>query len=160
MRICEIAFIRLAHCGVNEPARKGGTTRSSHYCLVVLAALISVLLGATGAIRADKGELIAIALPGGNAGIGFDDLGFSASLHQVLVPAGRTGTLDLIDPDTKQIASIEGFAGSGTFGGGHGEGITSVDEGRGLLFVTDRTARMLDVVDSNTRSIIASTGLA
>ena len=34
---------------------------------------------------------ISVALPDGNIGIGFDDLRYSASLHQVLVPAGRTG---------------------------------------------------------------------
>jgi len=137
------------------------TTPPPRYLIVVLAALVLIVLRPRGSIcAAEKQGLIAIALPGGDAGIGFDDLGFSSSLHRVLVPAGRTGILDLIDPDTMQISSIRGFAGSSKFGGGHGEGITSVDEGRGLLFVTDRTARMLDVVDSNTRSIIASTGLA
>jgi DNA-binding beta-propeller fold protein YncE len=125
-----------------------------------LTSLILVLARASAIICAANEGLTAIALPGGKAGIGFDDLGFSASLHKVLVPAGRTGTLDLVDPDTRQISSIGGFASSGTFAGGHGESITSVDEGRGLLFVTDRTARRLDVVDPKTRSIVASTRLA
>ena len=135
------------------------TTASSLYWLIVFAAIISILLRPTGVICADKGGLVSIALPGGKAGIGFDDLGFSLSLHKVLVPGGRTGILDLIDPDTMQISGIRGFAGTGTFGGGHGEGITSVDGGRGFLFVTDRTARLLDVVDPKTRSVVTSTSL-
>ena len=161
MGIREIAFVQTVHYAVKGQWRLGTSTRLSSRCwLVLLTSLILILPRATNVISADRGGLTAIPLPGGNAGIGFDDLGFSASLHKVLVPAGRTGTLDLIDPDTRQISSIGGFAGSGTFAGGHGEGITSVDEGRGLLFVTDRTARRLDVVDPNTRSIVASVRLA
>src|SRR5947209_4634295 len=66
------------------------------------------------------------------------------------------GTLDLIDPETKHVTSIKGFAGTSDFGGGHGEGITSVDEGNGFLFVTDRTALRLDVVDPKKRAVVAS----
>jgi DNA-binding beta-propeller fold protein YncE len=128
---------------------------------VLAATVISVLLPLTASIRAaDQGGLIAIALPGGKDGIGFDDLGFSSSLQKVLVPAGRTGTLDLIDPETRQVSSIGGFASSSQFGGGHGEGITSVDEGGGFLFVTDRTTKLLHMVDPKTRSVVASTRLA
>jgi hypothetical protein len=39
-----------------------------------------------------------IQLPGGESGIGLDDLRYSRKLGRVLVPAGRTGNLDLIDP--------------------------------------------------------------
>ena len=48
-------------------------------------------------------------MPAGSAGIGFDDLRYSATLHRVLAPAGRTGTLDLIDPDTLAVTSISGL---------------------------------------------------
>jgi hypothetical protein len=96
-----------------------------------------------------------IAVPGGEKGIGFDDLGFSPSLHKVLVPAGRAGKLATIDPQTKQLDTIGGFATAESFGGGHGEGITSVDEGKGVLFVTDRTAKRLDVVDPAKKTVVA-----
>jgi DNA-binding beta-propeller fold protein YncE len=66
----------------------------------------------------------------------------------------------LIDPETRQVSSIRGFTSSSQFGGGHGEGITSVDEGRGFLFVTDRTTKLLHVVDPKTRSVVASTRVA
>src|SRR6266851_40978 len=126
------------------------------------AVLMSVLLGPIPAFVAGaQEELTPIALPGGEGGIGFDDLGFSASLRKVLVPAGRTGTLDLVDPETSEVVSIRGFAtSSSTFRGGHGEGITSVDEGRGFLFVTDRTAQQLNVVDPKDHSVVSSARLA
>lgn len=91
---------------------------------------------------------------GGDAGIGFDDLQYSASLGRVLVPAGRTGALALVEPGTGQVTTIAGFSSQADFGGGHGEGITSVSEGRNLLFVTDRTSLELDVLDPKTRTII------
>ncbi len=86
------------------------------------------MLAASGTITPTS-----LPLPGGKSGIGFDDMGFAPSLHKVLVPAGRSGNLDLIDPDTKQVTAIGGFSSRTSFGGGHGEGVTSADEGRGLL---------------------------
>jgi DNA-binding beta-propeller fold protein YncE len=109
------------------------------------------------------GEAIApkpLPLPGGESGIGFDDMGFAPSIHKMLVPAGRSGNLDLIDPDTMQITAIGGFSSRKSFGGGHGQGVTSVDEGRGFLFATDRDAKRLDVVDPKTKSVIATAPLA
>src|SRR5713101_921113 len=129
--------------------------------LLLAAALMAVPLGPIQAFVAGaQEELTPIALPGGEGGIGFDDLGFSASLRKVLVPAGRTGTLDLVDPETRELVSIRGFARSSTFRGGHSEGITSVDEGGGFLFVTDRTAQWLNVVDPEKRSVASSARLA
>ena len=93
-----------------------------------------------------------LPLPGGESGIGFDDMGFAPSIHKMLVPGGRSGNLDLIDPDTMQITAIGGFSSRKSFGGGHGQGVTSADEGRGLLFATDRDAKQLIVVDPKTKS--------
>ena len=101
-----------------------------------------------------------VPLPGGAAGIGFDDLGFSPTLKKLLVPAGRTGNLDLIDPRTSEVVPIGGFSSTGSFAGGHGEGTTSVDEGRGLLFATERTSASVVVVDAATRTIVARAALA
>ena len=101
-----------------------------------------------------------LVLPGGAGGIGFDDMGFAPSLHKVLVPAGRSGNLDLIDPDTKQVTAIGGFSSRTSFGGGHGQGVTSADEGSGFLFVTDRDAKQLDVIDPKRKSVVATASLA
>jgi hypothetical protein len=105
-------------------------------------------------------ESTAVPLPQGTGGIGFDDLGFARGLRKVLVPAGRTGNLVLIDPDSRAITSISGFSTSSAGGGGHGAGTTSADEGVELLFATDRDARRLDVVDPAARAIVAGAALA
>ena len=52
----------------------------------------------------------AIDLPDGAPGIGFDDLRYSARLHRVLVPAGRSGRVDLIDPDTLAVTPLGAFS--------------------------------------------------
>lgn len=101
-----------------------------------------------------------LALPGGDGGIGFDDLRFSPSLHRVLAPAGRTGKLDLIDPKTQAIESVGGFSSDKKFGGGHGEGTTSVDEGGGVLFATDRGRTQVAVIDPKTKKVTSTTKLA
>jgi hypothetical protein len=97
-----------------------------------------------------------VRLPDGSPGIGFDDLRYSPTLHRVLVPAGRTGRLDLIDPDTLAVTSIAGFSRSAAYGGGHDDGPTSVDERQGLLFVTDRTSQELRIVDPVAKAILTS----
>ncbi len=103
---------------------------------------------------------VPVPVPGGNGGVGFDDLGFSPALQRVLVPGGRTGNLDLIDPATREITAIPGFSKDTSYGGGHGEGTTSADEGRGLLFASDRGKRLLVVVDPAKKAIVASVKLA
>jgi DNA-binding beta-propeller fold protein YncE len=120
--------------------------------IVALAALL------TGCGSSPAGQRV--ALPSGEAGIGFDDLRYSPTLHRVLVPAGRTGTLDLIDPDTLAVASIPGFGTVAGYSGGHDDGPTSVDEGNGVLYVTDRTTGKLDVVDPAAGHVVASVALA
>jgi len=105
-------------------------------------------------------RLTPVDLPAGAPGIGFDDLRFSATLKKLLVPAGRSGNLDLVDPATLTVTAIPGFSAEDRFHGGHGAGTTSVDEGRGLLFAIDRTARRLDVVDPRAGAIVAAGPLA
>ena len=101
----------------------------------------------------------AVAMADGSPGIGFDDLRWSPSLGRVLVPGGRSGILDLVDPDTRAVVAVEGFSKVGDYSGGHDDGPTSVDEGEGLLFVTDRTSASVDVVDAAKRTIVARTAL-
>jgi hypothetical protein len=87
-----------------------------------------------------------IALPDGSIGIGFDDLRYSPSLHRVLVPAGRSGRVDLVNPDTLDVWSITGFGTQTAFSGSHDDGPTTIDESPGFLYVTDRTLRRLVAV--------------
>jgi DNA-binding beta-propeller fold protein YncE len=125
--------------------------------------IVGLCIVALALTLAAAGEAIAPtprALPGGESGIGFDDMGFAPAIHKILVPAGRSGNLDLIDSDTMQVTAIGGFSSRKSFGGGHGQGVTSADEGRGLLFATDRDAKQLVVVDPKTQSVIATAPLA
>jgi DNA-binding beta-propeller fold protein YncE len=101
----------------------------------------------------------AVTLPSAAPGIGFDDLRYSPSLHRVLAPAGRAGTLALVDPESLAVRTIAGFSTSAGYDGAHDFGATSVDEGRGLLFVTDRTSQKVSVVDPKAGVIVSSAGL-
>jgi hypothetical protein len=125
--------------------------------ICLLAALASC--GSPDA-RVEDTRALAIQLPDGEGGIGFDDLRFSARLGRVLVPAGGTGNLDLVDAESRAVEAIAGFGRAHKYSGGHGDGVTSVDEGRGLLFAIDRTQRAVDAVDPHARRIVASAPLA
>jgi hypothetical protein len=78
----------------------------------------------------------------------------------VLVPGGRSGKLFLIDPKTHEVSVTGGFSVTASSGGGHGEGITSIDAGGGFLFTVDRTALRLDVLDPASSKIVASAALS
>jgi YVTN family beta-propeller protein len=115
--------------------------------------LVALLAGCASA------DGTSVTLPDAGPGIGFDDLQYSSTLHRVLAPAGRSGKLDLIDPGSLAVESVSGFSATGAYSGGHDDGATSVTEGRGLLFVTDRTSSLLSVVDPSTRTVVSSTHL-
>ncbi len=119
--------------------------------------LISLAIG--GAAAAAEPTPTPVPLPDGAAGIGFDDLRFAPVIGRLLAPAGRTGNLALVDPATGAVTVVPGFSRGGG-AGGHGAGTTSADEGGGLLFASDRSARKLDVVDPGQRKIVAGAPLA
>jgi DNA-binding beta-propeller fold protein YncE len=109
-----------------------------------------------GALLLAAGEsMTPMALPGGAGGIGFDDLRYSPELGKVLVPAGRSGRLDLVDPKTRAIVAIEGFTSSSDGAPGHSQGTTSADSGDGLIFASDRSQQSLLVVDPASHRIVA-----
>ncbi len=110
-------------------------------------------------LAATAAGLTPIALPGGAGGIGFDDLRYSRELHRVLVPAGRSGRLDLVDPATRGVLAIAGFSSSSAATRGHSEGTTSADAGGGYAFASDRTRRTLSAVDLAQRRIVATAKL-
>jgi len=105
----------------------------------------------TAANAAPPSSPDAIAIPGGQAGVGYDDLQYAPVLRRVLVPAGRTGTLALIDPASGAVTTIGGFTGASSYRGGHGQGTTSAAEltgWAGFVVATDRGATALRVVDA------------
>jgi hypothetical protein len=119
--------------------------------------------GVADAGSADAGgpPVTPVPLPNGAPGIGFDDLRYAPVLKRVLAPGGRSGNLDLVDPDTLAVTTIGGFSTSGTFAvGSHTSGTTSADEGTGVLFAIDHETQSLRVVDSATKAMVATTMLA
>jgi DNA-binding beta-propeller fold protein YncE len=120
---------------------------------VVLILLFSIV------VNCEQATSKTVSMPGGSGGIGFDDIQYSSAMKKVLVPSGRTGMLNLVDPVSLAVTSISGFSSAKDFKGGHGEGITSVAEGQGILFVTDRSSLKLNVLDPNSKKIIATAAL-
>jgi sugar lactone lactonase YvrE len=112
------------------------------------------------AARAEPPPTKPLPLPDGKAGIGFDDLRFDPASNRLLIPAGRTGNVDLIDPATGAITPVTGFSRIAHYDAGHGQSVTSVDVGEGYLFATDRTALRLAVVDLKTNRIVRLVPLA
>ena len=86
---------------------------------------------------------VPVPIPGGEGGIGFDDLVFSAPLRRFIVPGGRTGSVFLMDPATRRLEPLGALTKLPTWKGGHGQSATSADVGRDTLFVADRTAGRL-----------------
>jgi len=128
-------------------------------CIALLPLLIVSLLSAQP--QPASGGASPLMLPGVSGGIGFDDLQLSPTTGSVLVPGGRSGKLFVVDPKTRAVAAVGGFsAATGKFEGGHGEGITSVAEGGGRLYVTDRTSLTLLAVDPVAKTIAARAKLA
>ncbi len=101
-----------------------------------------------------------VSLPGGESGIGFDDLQYAPGLKRVLVPGGRTGALFLIAPGPGEVSEIQGFSSKKGYSGGHGDGTTSACEGEGLVYATDRGSQSLKIVDPAAGRIIGSVALA
>jgi DNA-binding beta-propeller fold protein YncE len=66
----------------------------------------------------------------------------------------------LIDPATHATTAIAGVSKEESYGGGHSEGTTSVDEGPGALYATDRTSQEVVIIDAATRTITARAKLA
>src|SRR6266545_1071498 len=131
--------------------------------LILSTVLLAVCLHSAAAAQPPAARVLPaepVALPGGEGGVGLDDLTFAPGLRRVLVPAGRTGRLDLIDPASRQLREIAGFQASAAGAGGHGAGTTSVDEGGPYLYAIDRTALRLSVVDPRKGKIVAGAPLA
>jgi outer membrane protein assembly factor BamB len=95
----------------------------------------------------------------GNDGIGFDDMQFSPA-RGVIVPAGRTGHVDLIDPDTLVVRAVGSFSMTPTYAGGHGVGVTTADDTGRWLVTMDRDTQTLYVVDPATGTNVAQAPLA
>lgn len=122
-----------------------------------LTAMAVLLMTSAACAQLFSGETIPIAQDG--KGIGFDDLQYAKVLHRVMVPAGRTGTIVLVDPSNHRATTISGLSTDKSYAGGHGEGTTSVDEGEGALYATDRTSKEVVIIDPAVRRVTSRAAL-
>jgi len=128
--------------------------------LVVMVSL-TALLGMAGIARSvdEKSKVpeqkenpikaAAVSLPGGEEGIGFDDIVYAPALHQVIVPAAQTGRVYLIDPATWSHESCAVWQGR----------TTSADAGDGYVFAADRSHSAVNVIDPKLHKVVASARL-
>jgi hypothetical protein len=137
-------------------------TRHWNYQAGIATAILCGLLAinTNGATAADTPKITVIPIPGGTGGIGFDDMGYSPDLKRVVVPAGRTGAIALVDPESHQIQLITGFSSGSKSAHSHDEGVTSADVGKGIMLATDHSSKTIDVVDLSTMKIVATAPLA
>ena len=93
-----------------------------------------------------------IALPGGEAGVGLDYIAYDPAHHNVWVPAGGTGKVDVIDTRTLKLTSIEGFATKEVNRNGkkHVMGPSSAGVGAGFVYIGNRADASVCAVDSAT----------
>ncbi|MDE2223453.1 MAG: hypothetical protein KGK03_10345 [Candidatus Omnitrophica bacterium] len=126
--------------------------------MIALLLLMVIGLGINPAAASHEAESY-IVMPDGQGGIGFDDMGYVPGLRKVLVPGGLTGNLYLIDPGTSGVTMINGFSIDHGYHGGHGQSVTSADEGKGFIFIADRDTRQLHVLDPKTRTTVVSAPL-
>lgn len=143
---------------MRNPARK-----ARHLAAACAALLTGLQASACNASPASAEQPIgrktsAIPLSPGNGGIGFDDLGFSPQLRKVLIPAGGSGRIDLVDPASFAVTSMA-LGTTTAYVGGHDDGITSVDSDGVRLFATDRTSRRVLVVNPATGALVGSAPL-
>ena len=102
-----------------------------------------------GAGGGDPGPVVTpVDLPDNMPGIGFDDLTYSPELKKLIVPAGRTGSVDLVDPKTLEVTVIDGFTASTMFTlGKHRNGSTSADYAANKIFAIDNESKTVRVID-------------
>jgi hypothetical protein len=100
-----------------------------------------------------------VALPDGSPGIAFDDIKWGPNLRRVIVPAGRSGNVDLIDPDTNAVTALSGLSATATYSAsafGTKYGSTSATEVGNYIAAVDQTTAKLHILDPKTKTSVKS----
>lgn len=124
-----------------------------------LSIALLVLSGCVCAAQAGT-QPVTITFPGGEQGLGLDDMTYVPALHRIVVPAGQTGALMLINPANNALTSIPGVTPSATNVHGRDQGTSSAAYGAGLFFASDHTDQALVIVDPVRQRVLARVPLA
>lgn len=120
-----------------------------------LGAASLFLLAASAGAAPSGAKPVAIPLPGGGQGLDLDDMGYLPALHRIVVPAGQTGALVLIDPKDNALDSIPGIAPPPAKAGDRRVGTSSASYGEGFLFASDHTNQAVAIVDPESKTVLA-----
>ncbi len=121
---------------------------------------LAVLLVHGGAWGASLSSPATIAIPGGEHGIGFDDMVYSEALRRFIIPAGQTGSLVLISPDSSKLTVISHVSTGAAGRTDRDKGVTSASDGLGYVFAGDRSAAEVVIIDPRTNRVAARQKLA
>lgn len=126
----------------------------------MLAGLFSLALLSGAALAAPRMPL-SLPIPGGHAGVDLDDIAFVPALDRIVVPAGQTGSLLLIDPASLATTRITGVTAPAAEGQmPHGAATTSVSYGDGYLFASNHAPTQVVVIDARSGKVVNRTALA
>lgn len=118
-------------------------------CPLVVAMMLVLSACGTGQDGANlPAEARVVELPGAADEIDFDDIVYSPRLQRVIVPARQSG-LYLVEPDTGTATRLPAPG-----------NVASADEGRGLLFLADRSERTITVVNAADGAVLSSVSTA
>ena len=135
------------------------TTRFLRFSLLAAAVLAATFLQAADSVRF---TVTMLPLPGASpAGISMDYLGYDSATNTVWVPAGNTGSVDVVDAATKKVTRLSGFP-AGEMGSGNRKrlvGPSSVTFGKGTAYIGDRFDSSVTAVDTRTQRRGASVKL-
>jgi DNA-binding beta-propeller fold protein YncE len=128
-------------------------TRKNRFLLRTAALLALILLTACGFnLNPNSLQVNTVPLPGIASNLKIENMIYDEQLQRVLAPTGPAGRLLMIDPQTEDITSIQGF--------GPQSNVVAVASGRNMLFVADRGSKQLFSVDPASRKILSSTALS
>lgn len=126
--------------------------------VIILLALAGLLTGcASLKLNPNNLDTKVLMLPF-NIPVSFDEFTYDAHLRRVIIPAGETGQVALIDPTNMQVQLIAGFSrqvdpANPTIGA------SAVSVAGGFLFGLDQGSQSIKTIDLSTDNVVGSTPL-
>ena len=134
------------------------TTKNWTRFLIFLPVLASLLTGC-GRLRLNPYSLDTKVVPlHFNAPISFDDFIYDSHLRRVIIPAGETGKVVLIDPKNMDVQLISGFS-QQVDPANPIVGTTAVAVAGGYLYGLDQETNSIKIIELSTNNVLGSVPL-